>query len=81
MPVPLFALGASLVQGIGQSPIFKAGVAGFKQAAAGALTNSQTTINTSGSTSVITPSGSISTNNNSLLFIGAALVALILLKK
>jgi hypothetical protein len=83
MPVPLFALGASVVQGIGQSPIWKAGVAGFKQAAGAAFTGSRTTINTSGNTSSINPSGVVSTTSNSniLLVAGAALLALILLKK
>jgi len=85
MPVPLFAIGTAIVKGakaIGKSPIFQNALAAATIAGGNSAQGRNTTLISSGSTHTIAPDTQIiGANNNTLLIVGAAIVALFLILK
>jgi hypothetical protein len=85
MPAPLFAIGSAIVKGakaISKSPIFQNALAAATIAGGNSAQGRNTTLISSGSTHTIAPDTQIiGANNNTLLIVGAAIVALFLIFK
>jgi len=85
MPAPLFAIGQAVVKGakaIGKSPIFQNALAAATIAGGNAEQGRNTTLISSGATHTIQPDTQVlGANNNVLLIVGAAIVALFLIFK
>jgi hypothetical protein len=85
MPAPLFAIGTAIVKGakaISKSPIFQNALAAATIAGGNSAQGRNTTLISSGSTHTIAPDTQIiGANNNTLLIVGAAIVALFLIFK
>lgn len=85
MPAPLFAIGTAIVKGakaIGKSPIFQNALTAATIAGGNSAQGRNTTLISSGATHTIQPDTQVlGANNNLLLIVGAAIVALFLIFK
>ncbi len=82
MPLPIFVALKTGITAISKSPIFKNAVAAGVTSAGNTMQGRNTTISSTGSTLVIKPDASVlGSNNNLLLLIGVAVVALFFIMK
>jgi len=82
MPLPIFVALKTGITAIAKSPIFKNAVAAGVTSAGNTMQGRNTTLSSTGSTLVIKPDASvIGSNNNLLLLIGVAVVALFFIMK
>ena len=82
MPLPIFLAIGTGIKAVAKSPIFKNALTAAATSAGNSMQGRNTTLSSTGSTLVIKPDASvIGSNNNLLLLIGVAVVALFFILK